>query len=153
MKSLWSVVVCLAAAQSGAAADQNEKRNVPSYTNEDLARVSPRRGETGVESEPVAAAGRGGERERAEPKGRGEQFWRREAERQQRRLEPLQRQLADLEQKLAARRQKRGVKPYSDPQVEGYVARIEALRRRIRDEEDRFLDRARREGVLPGWLR
>ncbi len=144
-----SVVVCLGA--SGIAASE-EKRRVPTYTNDDLARVSERRGETGVESETARVAEPSAGR-RAEPRARGEEYWRREAERQRHRAEPLRRKLAELEARLQDRRREPGVRPYSDPLVERYLAQLRTLRDRIREEEGRFEDRARREGALPGWLR
>ena len=151
MKIAWSVLSCVAVAASAAAAEQ--KRPVPSYTNEDLARVSERRAETGVESDaalppPTAVPGR-----RTEQRAHGEEYWRHEVERQRRRLEPLERRLAGLEAKLAERRRQPGVRPYSDPQVESYETQLKTLRERIREEQSRFEDRARREGAMPGWLR
>ena len=143
--------MCLAACWPAAALD--ERPPARTYTNEDLDRVSPRRAETGVASEPVAGARRPEPRPQQGSSLRDEDFWRREAERERRRLEPLRRRLSDVEQKLAERRQKPGVRLVTDPIVAGYLAQIQKLRERIREEESRFEDRARREGALPGWLR
>ena len=84
----WTCVglgLLLLAGSDGAPA---EKTPVPLYTNEDLDRVSRYRAQTGVESDlvplppatslPEAAGGRA---------GRGEQYWRREAEKLRTRLQ------------------------------------------------------------------
>lgn len=147
---------CLAAGWPAVASD--EKPRVRTYTNEDLERVRPQRAETGATSEPAAAPRTETRRDREAPAGRGEQFWRREAEHEQRKLEPLRRRLQDLEQRLAERRSRppgrRGVAAaVPDAVPDALLAQIRALRDRIREEESRFDDRARREGALPGWLR
>jgi hypothetical protein len=147
-----SVVVCLAVARMASASE--EKRPVRAYTNEDLARVSERRGETGVASEPSpGAAAPAPARARSERTARGEEFWRREADRLRHRTEPLRRKSNELEAKLLDRRRQPGVRPYTDALVVSYEAQLQGLRDRIRAEESRFEDRARREGALPGWLR
>jgi hypothetical protein len=152
----WILAAALCACGAGSTS-AGERREVPSYTNEDLERVRPRRGETGVDSSaavpapralPAAAPGRPGQRTPS-----AEASWRREAERQRGRMESFRREVALLELKIAERQRKPGVRPYSDPALERYRARIAELRERAREEEGRFLDRARREGALPGWLR
>jgi hypothetical protein len=142
--------VCLLGASVAAAGERRAPRRV--YTNEDLARVSGRRGETGVESRPAAApppespaAGRA--------EGRGESYWRGEAARVRQRVEPWRDAAADLRAEIAVRQAAPGVRPYSDPRVRAWQRRLEALEARIRDAEDRFEERARRAGALPGWLR
>jgi len=152
VKIKWSFVVCLAAAWPAQAYD--EKPHVRTYTNEDLERMRPQRGETGATSEPVAGAINEARRDRDRPAARGEEFWRLEAERRQRKLEPLRRRLQDLEQRLAERRSRPpGRRDGVDPVPDALLAQIRALRAGIREEESRFEDRARREGALPGWLR
>jgi hypothetical protein len=143
--------VCLL---GGAAAAAGERRAPPRvYTNEDLARVSGRRGETGVESRPAAAAPAEGGAAAEDGEGRGESYWRAEAERVRRRVEPWRDAAADLRAEIAARQAAPGVRPYTDPQVRAWQRRLEALEARIREAEDRLEERARRARALPGWLR
>ena len=123
------------------------------YTNEDLARVSGRRGETGGESSP-AVAPPASSATATDPASRlGESYWRGEAARLRQRVEPWRDAAADLREKIAARQAAPGVRPYTDPQVRAGQRRLEALEARIREAEDRFEERARRAGALPGWLR
>lgn len=151
MKIACSLVVCLAGA--GAATASDEKPPVRIYTNEDLDRLRPRRGETGATSEPAVEVANAEPRRRDRPTARGEEFWRREAERERRRLEPLRRRLSALEQKLEERRNEPRRRFAADPMLESLSAQIQALRDQIREQQSRFEDRARREGALPGWLR
>lgn len=154
----------------------------PVYTNDDLERVRPLRGETGVTSQPAFAsatsgctshtrAGRGRSKRHgasetcavsaadgAEPAarasaGRGETYWRREAERVREKQRLWRQQAEDLELKIAERRRKPDVRPYTDPQIVGWQRRADALRARMRELEGDLDDRARRERALPGWLR
>jgi len=138
----------------GAAAAADERR-APArvYTNDDLARVSSRRGETGVESQPAAAPPAVSPAAADGAGGRGESYWRGEAARVRQRVEPWRDAAADLRVDIAARQAAPGVRPYTDPQVRAWQRRLEALEARIRDAEDRFEERARRAGALPGWLR
>ena len=144
-----------------------EKKSVPLYTNEDLERVSPHRGETGVDSEVMAlppvsgAAGR--------PEGRGEAYWRREAEKLRVRLRPRRARIEALGARIAereanpgptrTRRSGRGSTGTEasassrETQLVTWRAQLAALEREVREEEDRFEERARRAGALPGWLR
>lgn len=137
----------------GLAAAKDEKPPLRTYTNEDLERFGRRRGETGVNSETAASPKDQQPRASERPASRGEEFWRREAERERRRLEPLKRRTLALEQRLEERRRKPGVRPHSDPVVEGLEGQLRVLRSQIREQESRFEDRARRERALPGWLR
>lgn len=143
--------VCLLGAAAATAGERRAPARV--YTNEDLARVSGRRGETGVESHPAAAAPTASAAAAGPAEGRGESYWRAEAERVRRRVEPWRDQAADLRAEIAARQAAPGVRPYTDPQVRAWQRRLEALDARIRDAEDRFEERARRARALPGWLR
>lgn len=148
---LRAAAVCL----FGAAAVAGAERRAPArvYTNEDLARVSSRRGETGVESRPAAAPPAESVAAAGPSPGGGESYWRGEAERVRRRVEPWRDAAADLRAKIAERQAAPGVRPYTDPQVRGWQQRLAALEARIRDAENRFEERARRARALPGWLR
>jgi hypothetical protein len=149
-----------------------EKKRVPLYTNEDLERVSPYRGQTGVDSEvmplpPVTGAPEAAGR----PGGRGEPYWRREAEKLRARLRPRRARLEALRARIAereahpgpsrTRRAGRGgtgarstaSSSSREAQLVTWRAQLAALEREVREEEDRFEERARRAGALPGWLR
>ena len=147
---LRAAVVCLIA--PAAAADE---RRAPArvYTNDDLARVSGRRGETGGESRAAAAAPAQSAAAAGRDHGGGEPYWRGEAERVRRRVEPWREAAADLRVEIAARQSAPGVRPYTDPRVRAMQRRLDALEARIREAEDRLEERARRAGALPGWLR
>lgn len=124
------------------------------YTNDDLERVSSRRGETGVQSrpavpQPAAAASHDSD---AQARSR-EERWRREADRLRQRLQPLRDEADDLREQIGARRMAPGVRPLSDPKLHAWQRRLSLVEARIREAEDRFEERARRAGALPGWLR
>jgi hypothetical protein len=138
---------------AGVAAAGDPRAPARVYTNEDLARVSGRRAETGVESRPAAAAPAASATSTEPAPGGGEPYWRGETERLRRRLDPWRDAAADLRADIAARQAAPGVRPYTDPQVRAWQRRLEALEARIRDAEDRFEERARRARALPGWLR
>ena len=130
------------------------ERSVPVYTNDDLARVAPFRDQTGVSSRPahgpppLAASSKA-----AAPDSRGEDYWRREAERVRDRLLPLVERAGDLRRKIAERQGTPGVLPYSDPRVRALQRDLAAVEQKARDLESRLEERARRAGALPGWLR
>jgi hypothetical protein len=147
---LRGAAVCLLGVTASAAGEDRAPARV--YTNDDLARVSGRRGETGVESRPPAPAEKAPP-PAAAPTGGGESYWRGEAERVRRRVEPWRDAAADLRVDIATRQSAPGVRPYTDPQVRAMQRRLEALEARIRDAEDRLEERARRARALPGWLR
>lgn len=139
-----------AGAVAGAPALDDEKKPVPLYTNEDLRRMAPYRDETGVNSKPAAAT--------AEPpptggQARGEEYWRREADRLRDRLRPLRERAAELRLRIEERRRRPRVPVYGDPQVAAMERRLRALDERIREAQSRLEDRARRERALPGWIR
>ena len=142
---------CLLAATLAAGSDDKAPARI--YTDEDLARVSSRRGETGVTSQPAAPspAEKAGPAESA--RGRSESYWRAEAARVQRRVEPWREAAADLRVEISARQDEPGVRPYTDPKVRALQRRLSALEARIRQAEDSLEERARRAGALPGWLR
>lgn len=133
------------------------------YTDEDLARVSPLRGQTGVESVPAGSDGRAAAAstrrrgiaddpaERAG--GHGEAYWRRESQRVQERVRALRRQADDLRRRIDARRREPGVLPLADPRVRELTRQLDALEGRMRELGADLEDRARRAGAPPGWLR
>ena len=127
------------------------------YTNEDLDRLSPRRGESGAESTPAAADPAPAEARSRRPEEDSartrEAHWRREADRLRDRLQPLRDQADDLREQVDARSRIPGVKPVTDPKLLGLARRLAAVEARIRDAELQFEERARRAGALPGWLR
>jgi predicted RNase H-like nuclease (RuvC/YqgF family) len=158
--------VCLAVAAS--AVSEERRDPVPVYTNEDLDRVRPFRGQTGVDSKPdfeTAANERAGTPRQelggdgvASRKGRhsaegAEERWRYQAERFRAKLQPLRDKAADLREQIEERRRQPGVRPYTDPKIVAAERRLAVLERRIRDSESAFEDRARRQGALPGWIR
>src|SRR5687768_7124703 len=86
--------VCLFVAAAAAGAERHAPARV--YTNDDLARVSSRRGETGVESVPAAAATAGVPAATGAVEGRGESYWRGEAARVRHRVDPWRDAAAEL---------------------------------------------------------
>jgi hypothetical protein len=142
---------CLLAAALAAAGEKRAPARV--YTDEDLARVSGRRGETGVESTPAAPPPPEEPVASNASSGRGESYWRGEAARLRERVGPWREAIADLRVEIAARQALPGVLPYTDPKVRAWQRKVAALEARIRDAEDRFEERARRAGAMPGWLR
>jgi hypothetical protein len=138
---------------SSVSSPAGDAKPAPIYTNDDLDRVHPHRAETGVDSTPAAAAATAGVESTEPRRAHGEAYWRREAERLQDQLATLAGQADRLRARIDERRRRPGVRPYSDPQVEGWQAQVERLQARMRLLQDRLHDRARREGALPGWLR
>ncbi len=150
---LRAAAVCLLGAAPAVAHDDDGRAAKRVYTNDDLARVSPRRGETGVESRPAAPAPAESATDAAPAKGGGESYWRGEAARVRQRVDPWRDTAADLRAEIAARQAEPGVRPYTDPKVRALQRKLAALEARIRDAEDRLEERARRARALPGWLR
>jgi hypothetical protein len=126
---------------------------VPAFTNADLDRLAPRRGEGGIfeTSTPVPPAASAASSPAS--KARGEEYWRREAERTRDRLRPLEERAETLRTKIAERQRVPGVRPYSDPGVRALQRDLGRVEEHMRDLQSRLEDRARREGALPGWLR
>ncbi|MFI5183909.1 MAG: hypothetical protein ACHQNV_05900 [Vicinamibacteria bacterium] len=136
----------------------------PTYTNEDLDRLAPRRGETGVLSVPAySPAARDGKTEVGTL--HGEAYWRREADRLHETLAALRRRAEALRFRIehpaprptrstakTAKQRARNAPAPADP-VPTLREQLRELEEEIRDREERFEDRARREGALPGWLR
>ena len=137
-------VVCTGAAEASALDD--EKKPVPLYTNEDLQRVSPYRDETGGSSKPAAAPAPEPASERG--RARGEEYWRREAERVRDRLRPLRERASEARRDTAllmllldtgARRAEMVGLQLADVDLELDVLLV--------------LGKGRRERALPGWIR
>jgi hypothetical protein len=136
------------------------------YTNADLDRVRPFRDQTGVRSVPAAmpdpptppTSGRA--RARPATRGRGEDYWRREAERVRDRVRALEAKAAELRAQIAERTEEagralsRGRRGSSGAGSTAVLrARLAGLEARMRQMEEDLSDRARRDWALPGWLR
>jgi hypothetical protein len=163
---MWKrpALVC-ALALSGVPAFGDDARPARVYTNEDLDRVAPRRGETGVLSHPQSPpAPRGASREAAAdrriPSAKGQDYWQREASRVRARVRTLREQARRLRERneLEADRSSRA-RRRSGGAREAWAAaddrarRLGELEARAREMESDLEDRARRAGVPPGWLR
>jgi hypothetical protein len=163
-----SALLVVSAARAETAAPRRPPARV--YTNEDLDRVHPASGETGVRSVPAAVpverrARPAGDEDR--PRSRGEAYWREEARRVRERVaelaakaEELRAQIAadEDEQRHLARPSRSGRAARSRASLSGGAdpaasARLASLLLRMRALEDDLLERARRDGALPGWLR
>jgi hypothetical protein len=155
-----SAVLCVSAATTDEDPTPPPRPPVRVYTNADLDRVRPFRDETGVRSVPAVAPD-----ERPAPvekrRGRGEDYWRREATRVRERVRALEAQVSEARAEIAEqadearhvlgrRRRSSASLAGSSPRLEAKVASIE---RRIREMEEDLAERARRDGALPGWLR
>ena len=151
MSTILGVLFFLAAAPSAPG-----RTPAPAYTNVDLDRLAPRRGEggifeTSVPVPPPAAAGKS--ESRAGTPDRGEEYWRREAEKARDRIRPLEARAEVLRTKIAERRRTTGIRPYSDPGVRALERVLTQVTDQAREIETRLEDRARRARALPGWLR
>jgi hypothetical protein len=153
-----------ALALAGLPAFGEEGKPARVYTNEDLDRVAPRRGETGVLSRPGTPPARrtaGPEpAERASPSPKGEDYWRREAARVRTRVHTVKEQASRLREQIereadraASGRGRRGRARESWTAQDNRARRLRELESRSRELESDLEDRARREGALPGWLR
>ena len=151
-----------------------EKKAVRVYTNEDLDRVSPYRGQTGGESVPAVAASQRGSASvqdtaagRTTGNGHGagrEAYWRHEAERVRTRVRSLEARAHELRLQIQREEQREHDRPLvfgrshstqtTPPSaVPGLQAKLSAAEREARAVQNELEDRARREGALPGWLR
>jgi hypothetical protein len=134
----------------------SEKPPVPTYTNADLDRIAPYRGDTGVLSRPASTPA-------SEPASRpsgprhDETYWRQEADHLHDQIRALHQRADEIRIRLASPpRQAQGRKGAASATTDpgpALKARLAAIESEIRDREDRFEERARREGALPGWLR
>jgi len=146
-------IVFLLAALAAPCAAADDKTPPRVYTNEDLARMAPLRGETGVLSRPAAPAAASREREPRRASGRGPDYWQREADKVRDRTRPLQKQAAGLRRQIDERWRLPGVAPTTDPKLIEWRRELRETEADIRELEDRLEERARRDGALPGWLR
>jgi hypothetical protein len=157
-----SALLCVAIAPAHDASAPASHPSPRVYTNADLDRVHPFRGETGVHSVPAAtpaepAPAAASDRRLAR---RGEDYWRREAARVRERVRALEAQAGELRARIAEQAEQEGrqlvrnrrASPGSSS-VATLRARLLGLERRRRQTEDDLAERARREGALPGWLR
>ena len=150
-RRLVPALILLSLAAPARAQEPPARKAVPTYTNADLERVSPARGDTGVLSTPPLPAKEA--RPEPPPREEGEGYWRQQAERLRERVAPLEERMDDLRQKIEERRRQPGVRPYTDPHIEAWQRRLAALEARRSEMESRFEERARRAVALPGWLR
>lgn len=157
MKTMQRCLLALACAGASGALAGDEKKPVPLYTNEDLERVAPYRDQTGVNSRPAAVAAPEPPPVRSRTRDvRGEEYWRREAERVRDRLRPLRERAAELRLRIEERRRQpfgRRDGGAAGAQIAALERRLRLLEERIRETESRFEERARRERALPGWIR
>jgi hypothetical protein len=168
-----SAILCASAAASDDPPPSPQRPPVRVYTNEDLDRVRPFRNETGVASVPAVAPDGPASRSRAgaldgrgsalvDAHGRGEDYWRREAERVRDRMRAMATQADELRLRLAERseeashaltRGRRGSSGSGATSAASLRARIAALESRMKEMETDLSERARRARALPGWLR
>jgi hypothetical protein len=155
MQTHGTFIVLALACLAPTGAQASEKKPVPTYTNADLDRIAPYRGETGVLSTPAFSPS--DQPSPRPPAGtrHDEAYWRREAERLHDRIRTLRQRADEIRVKLRnpppkplGRRQTAAADP--TPALKVRLATLEA---EIRDRRDRLEERARREGALPGWLR
>ena len=150
MRDVWVGLILLAAPQARPA--EEKKPAVPVYTNDDLERVAPFRNQTGVASVPGAETTRAVPLEKTPSRGRGEGYWRREAQRVRQEVRRLEVQAASLRSRIEAEKTRPGRSRMASRAPE-HEARLAALQREAKQLEDELSDRARRDGALPGWLR
>ena len=158
----FALVCALALASLPAFGEEGKPARV--YTNEDLDRVAPRRGETGVLSQPKTTPSRGTSShdpvERTATSAKGEDYWRREATKVRTQIRTLQQQATRLREQI----ERAANRPSSESRRRGHVreawaaedsraVRLRELEARARELESDLEDRARRAGAPPGWLR
>jgi hypothetical protein len=157
-----SAVLCVSPASADEDPAPAPRPPVRLYTNADLDSVHPFRDETGVRSVPAVAPD-----DRPAPaekrRGRGEDYWRREAARVRERVRAMEAQASELRAEIAEQTEEAshvlGQRRRSSASLSGsgsstrLRAKLAALERRLREMEDDLAERARRDGALPGWLR
>jgi hypothetical protein len=164
-----SAILCASTAPADDAPASPKHPLVRVYTNEDLDRVRPFRDETGVRSVPAVAPDPTPRGSRAGPRaadapadahGRGEDYWRREADRVRDRVRAMETQADELRLRIADRAEEaghvlaRGRRASSEAGAAATLrARLATLERRMRQMEIDLSERARRARALPGWLR
>jgi hypothetical protein len=151
------VALVSALALAGLPARGEDRKPARVYTNDDLERVAPRRGETGVLSRPGSTPA--GEASRTEARPRSEDYWRREAARVRARVRTLQDQAARVREQIerdarpstGRSRRSRGREAWTSEDAR--ARRLREIQARAREMESDLEDRARRDGAPPGWLR
>jgi hypothetical protein len=159
VKSLWFGPLVGLALLTTAAAD--EKKKAPLYTNEDLERLAPYRGQTGVLSKPaVEEAGSATAATQEQQGSTDEAYWRREAARVRERTKALRDRADDLRRELQQARDAARSEPWTSrarsprpPSIAPREGRLATLEGQIRALELDLEERARRARALPGWLR
>ncbi len=161
MSLCYRRLLVVALVLAGTAAASGDPK-VPCYTNADLDRVSPLRGQTGVLSEASIPSAADRKTERAEEREerqrrKAERTWRQAARRHRAQVRRLEKRLAALQRRKQAYERRRWAQMMKgkipDPPSNDFDTQIEELQEEIRQSESDFLDRARRDGALPGWLR
>jgi hypothetical protein len=132
----------------------------PLYTNEDLERVHPYRGQTGVLSVPAVEpslatpAARHGARSRLSDEAAQEAYWRREATRHRQRMGRLERAANALRRQIDQKRRQRSTgRGKGNAGSEALELRLAEKLAEIEEADSEFEERSRRAGALPGWLR
>lgn len=162
MRKRLALVCALALAGLPAFGEEGKPARV--YTNEDLDRVAPRRGETGVLSRPGTPPARktAGHEPAAGAAGstKSEDYWRREATKVRSQVRTLQEQASRVREQIergaerpSSGRGRRGPMRGAWAAEENRALRLRTLEARARELESDLEDRARREGAPPGWLR
>lgn len=140
------------------------RKAVRVYTEEDLERVAPLRGQTGVLSRPgtppAREATKGEAADRTAATTKGEDYWRGEASRVRTQVRALEEQASRLREQAAREAERPSTGKGRRGRGREAWAAEDARARRLRDLEDRarglqsdLEDRARLKGVPPGWLR
>jgi hypothetical protein len=158
-----SAVLCVSPAGADEDPAPAPRPPVRVYTNADLDRVHPFRDETGVRSVPaVIDDDRPAPSAAEKRRGRGEDYWRREAARVHERVRAAEEQAAELRAQIAEQAEEAshvlGRRRASSASLSGgpsarLRSKLASLERRVREMEEELADRARRDGALPGWLR
>jgi hypothetical protein len=153
VKSWWFGPLVAVAVLSPADAEE-AKTPVRVYTNEDLDRVSPYRGQTGGENDPVA------ETSRPPSSAADEAYWRREAARVRERVAALREKADDIRRGMREEQEAFRSEPWTSrgprraaPRTGPREAQLAAIERKITALETDLADRARAARALPGWLR
>jgi hypothetical protein len=157
-----SAVLCVATATADDEPSPPRRPPARVYTNEDLDRVHPFRDETGIRSVPAVPPGDRPAPASEKGRGRGEDYWRREAARVRERVRATEEQAAELRAQIAEQADEAGRvlsrRRASSASLSGgpsarLRSKLASLERRVREMEEELADRARRDGALPGWLR
>lgn len=168
MKREWMCALLCLAGAANARAEEPKRRT--SFTNDDLDRIAPRRGETGVLSTPASKPDAAAPRPAKAADESGEAYWRREADKvrgavqrlkaqaeaARARLDKARRAARDAEfrsARTAARGGSAAERGRADVRLAELEADLRGLEQQIRSREEELDERARRAGALPGWIR